>query len=134
MGARSGCWEFDGCLVQGYGHAWLDGKQVKVHRAAYEALVGPIPEGLVIDHLCRNTACYNPAHLEPVTNAENIRRGVPHRRTFRPEYPVGDAVHDWCGQSSGYMRHRRRGEKPCAECRVAWRDRQREYRARKDAK
>jgi hypothetical protein len=41
----------------------------------YELLVGPIPAGLVIDHLCRVPSCMNPAHLEPVTNAENIRRG-----------------------------------------------------------
>ena len=44
------------------------------HRFAYELVVGPIPEGMVIDHLCRNPGCVNPAHLEPVTNAENIRR------------------------------------------------------------
>jgi hypothetical protein len=46
------------------------------HRLAYEGLVGPIPEGLTLDHLCRNPGCFNPAHLEPVTAAENIRRGT----------------------------------------------------------
>mgnify|MGYP001563313491 FL=1 len=46
-----------------------------VHRRAYIQEVGPIPEGLVLDHLCRNTACYNTAHLEPVTQRENILRG-----------------------------------------------------------
>lgn len=45
------------------------------HRVAYEALVGPIPDGLPLDHLCRMPACVNPAHLEPVTQAENMRRG-----------------------------------------------------------
>ncbi|MDQ1426633.1 MAG: hypothetical protein QOK39_109 [Acidimicrobiaceae bacterium] len=47
---------------------------VWVHRWSYEQLVGPIPDGLVLDHLCRVTACVNPAHLEPVTLAENFRR------------------------------------------------------------
>jgi len=45
------------------------------HRVAYKLLVGPIPEGLVLDHLCRHGWCVNPAHLEPVTNAENLLRG-----------------------------------------------------------
>lgn len=44
------------------------------HRVAYEFLVGPIPEGLTLDHLCLNTSCVNPAHLEPCTRAENTRR------------------------------------------------------------
>ncbi len=47
----------------------------RAHRLAFEMTVGPIPDGLVIDHLCRNRSCCNPAHMEPVTPAENTRRG-----------------------------------------------------------
>lgn len=68
------CWTFEGPKVNGYGVAWVDGVKARVHRAAYEVLVGPIPDGLVLDHICRNRACYNPAHLEPVTTSENLRR------------------------------------------------------------
>lgn len=53
----------------------LGGKIILAHRFSYETFVGPIPEGLVIDHLCRNTLCVNPKHLEPVTNTTNVMRG-----------------------------------------------------------
>jgi hypothetical protein len=76
--ARSdGCWEWTGCLnSDGYGHMQVAGRVRSTHRLAYELIVGPIPQGLVLDHLCRNRACARPDHLEPVTNEENIRRGI----------------------------------------------------------
>lgn len=71
------CWEWTGSLTQaGYGHMSVDGKLDYTHRIVWELLVGPIPEGLVIDHLCRNRACCNPDHLEPVEQAVNVRRGI----------------------------------------------------------
>ena len=53
----------------------LDGKAVLAYRLAYDLLIGPIPEGLVPDHLCRNTVCIRPSHLEPVTQMVNVHRG-----------------------------------------------------------
>ena len=63
------------CDEKGYGRILVDRKSRPVHRVAYETWRGPIPEGLVIDHLCRNRSCLEPSHLEPVTNRENILRG-----------------------------------------------------------
>lgn len=58
----------------GYGEIWIDGKACYAHVVAYEAENGPVPDGLELDHLCRNPPCINPAHLEAVTHAENMRR------------------------------------------------------------
>ena len=76
-----GCWDWTGAKTkEGYGMIGAGGegnKRVLTHRAAYEMVNGPIPEGLQIDHLCRNTRCCNPAHLEAVTPEENNLRAVP---------------------------------------------------------
>ena len=69
------CWPWLGKPdYLGYGRFWSK-ICIKAHRFAYELLIGPIPKGLEIDHLCRNRACVNPYHMEPVTHHENILRG-----------------------------------------------------------
>lgn len=60
---------------KGYGQMKMNGKLWAVHRIYYEREYGPIPEGKQLDHLCRNRACVNPMHLEPVSGTENMRRG-----------------------------------------------------------
>jgi hypothetical protein len=70
-----GCWLWTGLKASGgYGRIKIDGTHQQVHRVAYEMHIGPIPDGLQLDHLCRNKACVNPDHLEPVTQRENILR------------------------------------------------------------
>lgn len=77
----NGCWIWTASLdTAGYASFYWDGKVRAGHRVAYQALVGPIPDGLDLDHVkargCTSTACVNPAHLEPVTRLENSARGA----------------------------------------------------------
>lgn len=74
---EGGCWEWQAKRNQyGYGKFSISRRsEVFAHRLSWELMRGPIPAGLVIDHLCRNPACVNPDHLEPVTQMENVRRG-----------------------------------------------------------
>lgn len=70
------CWLWTAAKTgMGYGNTWWEGRYLPAHRVAYQLLVGPIPQGLVIDHLCRIKRCVNPDHFELVTSGENTRRG-----------------------------------------------------------
>jgi hypothetical protein len=84
---------------KGYPIVTLDGLTRRAHRAAYEQAKGPIPAGMHLDHVCRNRSCINPDHLEPVTSAENTRRGLKATRitpsiaaTIRDRYAAGGVV------------------------------------------
>ncbi|TDD77726.1 HNH endonuclease [Actinomadura rubrisoli] len=86
-------------------------KNVVVHRFVYESLVGPIPEGLVLDHLCRVRACCNPAHLEPVTDRVNILRGASITAANARKTHC-DHGHEFTSQNT----YRHRGRRLCRAC------------------
>lgn len=70
------CWEWQGAVdPNGYGRFHIDGRMLGAHRVTYQMLVGEIPEGRDLDHLCRNRRCVRPSHLEPVSRYENLMRG-----------------------------------------------------------
>lgn len=73
---ETGCVEWTGYKLKGYGRITRDGKQIYTHRAMYELLEGPVPAGMELDHLCRNTACANITHLEAVPHRVNLQRGL----------------------------------------------------------
>ena len=110
-----GCWLWLGAIHGGgYGAFSHAGKQHVAHRFAYEDLIGPIPDGLTIDHLCRIRPCVNPWHLEPVTMRENILRG---------ESPSAQhARRSLCAQGHPLDVIRKRGSylyRECSTCKVA---------------
>lgn len=81
---NTGCWLWLGHVrPNGYGQVWSpkERRLVGAHRAMYEHLIGPVPKTLDLDHLCRVRCCVNPAHLEPVSRSENLRRGLGTRKT-----------------------------------------------------
>ena len=79
VGTWGECWLWTGAVDKdGYGRLWMnDGRRsAAAYIVAYELTFGSVPAGLMLDHLCRNRRCVNPTHLEPVTNEENLRRGI----------------------------------------------------------
>ena len=104
-----GCWEWTGACVEGYGYFRMGTQQKKAHRVAYELVVGPIPDGLTIDHLCQNKGCVNPAHMEPVTAAENLSRQGQRMAACRRGHPF-IPENTYVSRSGG------RSRRVCLEC------------------
>ena len=106
------CWLWTGMLHKdGYGFGKVDGKMTLMHRWAYKLLVGPIPEGMTLDHTCRVRNCVNPAHLEPVTNGENQNRGL---NTYAIRTHCKSGLHDIT--IPGSVTHYPSGNPQCTEC------------------
>lgn len=118
--ASTECWQWIAANNgEGYGRYWHNGRLTGPHRVAYETLVGPIPEGLELDHLCRNTACVNPEHLEPVDRYENARRAGAFRpESLRTHCPQG---HEYSPENTRVSRRRRGNHinRICKTCEAA---------------
>lgn len=122
-----GCWNWRGHLTPaGYGYMQQNGKKIPVHRLAYETFRGPIPDGLDLDHLCRNTRCIRPDHLEPVTRAENFKRGRDYWRGLNVDKDQCPRGHWYTPENTYVFRGSRR-------CRVCHREQERERRNRRRA-
>lgn len=108
------CWEWAGTRgSNGYGLWLLPGRvSAMAHRVAYEEMVGPIPEGLSLDHLCRNRACVNPDHLEPVTvRVNNLRGESPWARNARKTHCLRG--HEYTPDNTAM---RKNGTRACRVC------------------
>lgn len=115
------CWLWDAHITKsGYGQFKLDGRTQRAHRVAYEIFVGPIPDGLQLDHLCCVRHCVNPSHLDPVTGRENTLRGntIPALNLAKTHCPKG---HPLSGDNLVPWEARQRS------CRICVRDYQREW-------
>lgn len=109
------CWEWTGAkTASGYGKVLTFRSIRAAHRVLYELLVGPVPEGLELDHLCRNAGCVNPGHLEPVTHQENIMRSPRNGQSVcqdgHPRTPENTYVYTYKGVERRYC-------KPCQQAR-----------------
>jgi len=120
---QTGCWNWAGRLSRaGYGLIKRQGKWKGAHRFIYEMVCGPISEGLVLDHLCRNRKCVNPAHLETVTDRENIYRGhAPCILIMKSG--CCKRGHEMTPENTYYIRNGR--GRLCRTCQIAWHREQR---------
>lgn len=125
--AENGCWIWNGKTDRdGYGAVQVGKRYWQAHRWSYETLVGPIPAGLTIDHLCRVRNCVNPDHLEPVTHQENMARALPFRTCANAKSaPRSEQCFRGHTYDEANTRLRIRGERTVRVCRTC----EREYQA-----
>lgn len=113
--APSGCWEWQAYTWNGYAQYHHEGRTRQGYRVAYEVLIGPIPNGMSIDHLCRNRGCCNPSHLEPVSPGTNTRRGngQSYKNSLKTHCPQG---HPYSEENTYVTIRRGRGHRHCRKC------------------
>lgn len=118
------CWLWNaGKDANGYGRFWLGTKTTYAHIAVWEEVVGAVPHGLVIDHLCNNPSCVNPDHLEPKTKGENTLRS--------PVAPAAvNARKTHCGNGHPFDESNTRTANGQRACRICCRDAMRRFRQR----
>ena len=116
---ESTCWYWTGAIGPGgYGRFTVaQGLVAIAHRFAYELLMGPIPAGLTLDHLCREKSCINPRHLEPVTADENIKRSSECVATINSRKTHCPRGHEYTPENTRISR----GKRYCEACRPFWR-------------
>lgn len=133
---EQGCWLWQGHINPdtGYGYRQVRGKTWRAHRFSYVHFVGEIPDGLVLDHLCRVRHCVNPDHLEPVTPQENVERGLAGLGLHVPNVMRGCGKH---GFTDGHVREtsNRKGKRRRSwSCRICQREWEANYRERRRAR
>lgn len=121
------CWEWTASRRSGYGLFWIpsEKRNVNAHRFAYEMLCGEIPSGLNLDHLCRNRACVNPDHLEPVPQRINTLRAPTSAATVNAGKTHCPRGHEYTAENTIILRRRN-----ARRCRACANEYQRLYRSR----
>lgn len=120
-GFTTPCWVWRRTInPKGYGALSISGRTMPAHRLSFEAFHGPIPHGLVVDHVCRVRCCVNPTHLEVVTVSENNRRALPYRtkEPLKRASPAPRPKEEFCRRGHAYAEHGRLAPGGKIRCRV----------------
>lgn len=130
LSPATSCWPWLAHKQHGYGYFSICNKWFRAHRVAYELVIGVIPLGLVLDHLCRNRACVNPFHLEPVTSAENTFRGSQTLAVINKAKTHCPQGHPYAGENLKIIHQKKATARVCKLCVDASRRRYKERMAR----